>query len=157
MRRITTREANEWIALAKQHGFADQDGSSFQLGRFLVELADDGAVYVTIMTPLPAGLRGPDLTLKTPPIMFDRTESGEIIIPGVWWASMLEALSVKPEVSEKDRETARIVSRHVCMSDCLLPGNTDTIEINAPNEAGELTVTEALKPGTKIRINVTAA
>ena len=155
MRKVTRQEADEWLALAKHHGFTNDTGG-FALGRFITEPTDEeGTIRVRFITPAPAGLYTESgLHRKTPPILFDRTPSGDIIIPGRWWASMLEALAGHSDVPKDVGATASIASRHIVISDAYLPAETDTISISAPGVDGEPVSTEALIPGCSCIIRI---
>jgi hypothetical protein len=157
MRKPTKEEAERWLTLAREHGFTNADGTSFQLGRFSVEPLEQGAIQITFITPVPAGLRTEhDLRLKTPPILFDRTENGELLLPGRWWASTFEALSEQSGVPTDVRQKALMASRYCAISDGVLPAETETIEILAPDEEGHLVPHEALVPGTSCLIRLNA-
>ncbi len=158
MRKPTKEEAAAWLSMAREHGFVGREGT-FQLGRFVVEGSEEEAViYVQFVTPVPAGI-GTEGTLepKAPPVLFERTSAGEIILPGRWWASMFETLSSQPEVPPDQRQTALFASRHVQAGDAYLPPETDTIEILAPDHKGYMVQHEALKPGTRCIISIQAS
>jgi hypothetical protein len=141
------------MQLARDHGFASDSGVDF--GRYVTEGLEDGALKIRFITPLPAGLySGDDLRPKTPPIMFDRLPTGEIIIPGRWWQLMFERMSETEEAPADVRRTAALASRMVDVSDGLLPADTDTIEFRAPDDSGKLVLHEALPPGTVVRIGI---
>jgi len=154
MRKISQEEAKRWTELARNHGFVNDEGA-IALGRFIVEGSSDETGYMIIefITPCPAGLFGENLQPKTPPIMFDRTATGELIFPGRWWQHMFEELS-KHAATPPERQTARIASRHVICSDAHLPADTDTISFLAPDEQGNLIVHEALPPGTRVPMEI---
>ncbi len=155
MRKPTTEEAATWLSMAREHGFVGEEGT-FKLGRFLVEGSEEDAIiYVQFVTPVPAA-RYAEGTLqpKAPPVVFERTSAGEIILPGRWWASMFETLSGQPEAPPDQRQTALFASRHVRAGDVYLPAETDTIEILAPDHKGDMVPHEALKPGTRCIISI---
>ena len=152
MRRVTQEEADEWMSLAHGYGFAGEKG--FALGRFIVEEMEEGEIYLQFITPVPAGLYTEQLEPKPPPIQFDRTAAGEIILPGRWWVHMFELLSEDAEAPEDVRRTAATASRRVSFSDAFLPPTTETILISAPNKEGEMVPTEALPPRTRVRVNI---
>jgi len=155
MRKITQQEAEQWIALAEAHGFTDSEGR-FALGRFVVEGRDDeGHVLLRVITPIPAGLYTEALRKKTPPILFDRTPAGEIILPGRWWQHMFEGLSAHEEVPEATRQAAAAAAATIAVPDVYLPADTDTIEITAPDADGEPVTHEALPPGGVMRLRLT--
>jgi len=147
MRRITQEEADEWMSLAREYGFVSEEG--FALGRFIVEEMAGEEVYLQFITPLAAGPYTEQLESKTPPIQFDRTPAGEIIIPGRWWAHMFELQSEAAHVPEDLRRKSANLSRRIHVSDVLLPPTTDTIQISIPDEEGKMVPTEALPPGTR--------
>ena len=99
MRKPTGEEADKWLSIAREHGFVGE-GGSFKLGRFIVEGSEEDAIiYVQFVTPVPAGIYTEGtVEPKAPPVVFERTSAGEIILPGRWWASMFETLSGQPEV-----------------------------------------------------------
>ncbi len=86
MRQITREEAESWLEVAREYGFVAEDGT-FALGRFVTEeIDDDRNLLVRFITPLPAGqYTEADIRPKTPPILFDRTGDGRIILPARWW------------------------------------------------------------------------
>ena len=67
-----------------------------------------------VITPIPAGLHSQAARAKTPPILFDRTPTGEIIAPGGWWGDL--------------RQMAATIAVTIVCHDALLPADTDTIE-----------------------------
>lgn len=158
MRKPTGEEADKWVSIAREHGFVGE-GGSFKLGRFIVEGSEEDAIiYVQFVTPVPAGIYTEGtVEPKAPPVVFERTSAGEIILPGRWWASMFETLSGQPEVPPDQRQTALFASRHVQAGDVHLPAETDTIEILAPNHKGDIVPHEALKPGTRCIISIRAS
>ena len=152
MRKITRQEADAWMALARARGFVRDDGE-VALGRFQVEEARNGQLRLTFLTPLVAGTYSAALQRKTPPIRFDRTPEGQIIIPGRWWQSMFETLAGLESVPEDERRLSAVVARHVVVENALLPPETDTIEMRVPDEDGAYVTHEALPPGTVLCVN----
>src|SRR2546427_633461 len=112
MREITEAECEEWAALAREHGFADEEGR-FELGRFVTEVMGEGLLRLVFITPLAAGAEDENLKAKTPPVMFDRTQDGRIILPGRWWQHMLERLAESDNASDDFRRTAWIAAHNV--------------------------------------------
>ncbi len=157
MRKPSEEENNAWLAHARELDFLNEQ-ENFTLSRFIVEKFEEDLIYVKFITPTPAEEHtGIQLHLKTPPILFDRTPSGEIIIPGRWWASTFERLANHPDAPPEVRQSALNLSRDLDFSDCLLPADTDTIEIQALDHSGNRVPYEALKPGTicVVRVIVT--
>ncbi len=157
MRKPSEEENNAWLAHARELDFLNEQGN-FTLGRFIIEKFEGDLVYVKFITPMPAEEHtGTQLHLKTPPILFDRTPSGEIIIPGRWWASLFEKVAGHPDAPAELVQAALYGSRYFGFSDCLLPVDTDTIEIQALDHSGNRVPYEALKPGTicVVRLTVT--
>lgn len=149
MRRVTREEAESWTSLARQYGFINADGD-IALGRFVLE-HDEGQTWVRFITPVVASLHTErDARPKTPPILFERTEAGEIILPGRWWQRMFESLAGDETVPADVRRTAVGAARTVFVSDCLVPAAVETITFLAPTDTGELVVHEALPPGTRV-------
>ncbi len=153
MRRMTEREAETWLALAREHGFGSSEGR-FALGRFIVEGRDADGLVLSVITPIPAGLHTQHVAAKTPPIMFDRTLAGEIIVPGSWWRLMFEQVTWDESAPAAMRQMAATIAATIVCHDALLPADTDTIEISAPNSEGKIVPHEALPPGTQIRIRL---
>lgn len=153
MRKVTKREADEWMALARQHGFVNEEGQ-VALGRFQTEPAAGGRIKITFLTPVIAGPDTEDLRPKTPPILFDRTPDGHIILPGRWWQYMFEQLAEDESVPGDIRRTAALAARHVFAEDALLPPDTDTIAMAVPDATGAMVTYEALPPGTVGCINL---
>ena len=147
MREPTQQETDQWIELARQHGFVDEQ-DKFETGHYTTEDVEGGAIAIRFITPLPADIYTENLEPKSPPIRFCRTPEGQIIIPGRWWANALERLSMDDEYPTDVRQKALRVSRMVDFEDILLPANTDTIEILAPDRNGNLVPHEAIKPDT---------
>ncbi len=152
MRQVTREEANECMSLARTYGFATEDG--FALGRFILEEMGVEEVCLQFVTPLAAGSYTEQLESKTPPIQFDRTPAGEIIIPGRWWAHMFELVSEAADVPEDLRRKSAVLSRRIHVGDVLLPPTTETIRISVPDEEGKMVPTEALPPRTRARIRI---
>jgi hypothetical protein len=87
MRKITNGSEG-WMALAQERGRQRQ--GEVALGRFHVEETPNGQLRLTFLTPVVAGTYSEELQRKTPPILFDRTPEGQIIVPGRWWQAMFE-------------------------------------------------------------------
>jgi len=151
MRQVTPDEVETWTALARQYGFVNA-GGQIELGRYVVEQTETGQRYMKFITPLPAGLEEEDLRAKAPPILFDRTPPGEIILSGRWWQLVFERLSEPAHVRGEMRQKAALAARTTQFEDLLLPADTDTITFLAPDRTGNLIVHEALPPGTTIGI-----
>lgn len=111
---------------------------------------------LSVITPIPAGLHGQAVQTKTPPIMFDRTPAGEIIVPGGWWQLMFDQVTQDKSAPPALRQLAATVAATAGCEDARLPGNTDTIEIAVPDPAGNVISHEALPPGTQIPVRVHA-
>jgi hypothetical protein len=152
MRKVTRREADAWTALAEQYGFTDAEGD-VALGRFDME-ATAGGLLIHKITPIPAGLYSEALERKTPPIRFDRTPAGEIILPGRWWQLWFERVQELEELPAAMRRDAGVAATGVVFPDILLPADTDTIVIDAPDWDGRLVAHEALPPGGQIRLTL---
>jgi len=152
MRKPTQQETDQWIELARQHGFVVEQGK-FTLGQYTVEDVEGWEMTIRFITPLPAGLFTENLEPKSPPIRFDRTSEGQIIIPGRWWADLLERLSMADEFPPDVRHDAALASRMLNFEDILLPANTDTIDILAPDSDGNLVSHEAIKPDTCVKLS----
>ncbi len=155
MRKITRQEAAEWMALARAHGFTDADGR-VALGRFVVAQDPDGRVRLTFVTPVIAGAYTEDLQPKTPPILFDRTPDGRIILPGRWWQHLFERAAEDESIPAEARRLGGVAARHVFVPDVFLPPDTDTIQMSAPDERGEYVTHEALPPGTEAYLDIRA-
>ncbi len=151
MRKVTKEEALRWTRLARQYGFTNEQGE-FQLGRYVIEGEAEGT-FVKFITPVPAGLYTEELKKKTPPILFDRTANGEIILPGRWWQLMFDKVSQDSEAPAHVRQIAALATRSVSVSDAFLPPEFETISILAPDDDGNLVVHEALPPETRIPLN----
>ena len=154
MRPVTRDEADGWLALARQYGVVDDQGG-FAFGRYVLERVDTHRWTVRFITPVPAGLYTADLRPKVPPIQFDRTPAGEIILPGRWLQTTFEHLSEDPTAPPDVRRAADVVARTVGISDCLLPADQETILIGAPDERGAVIPHEALPPGTSVELTLT--
>jgi hypothetical protein len=143
-------EADAWRALAQTHGFLDASGQ-VQLGRFVVEIID-GAPWARFITPLRPSPFTEALREKVPPIRFDRTVTGELRLPGRWWAHVFESLSQQKTLSEDVRALAARLAHEVDFPATLLPATTDTIVIEADGPQGRRVEFEALPPGTMLPI-----
>ena len=130
----------------------DEQGK-FKHGQCTTEDMEGGAIAIWLITPLPAGLFTENLEPKSPPIRFCRTPGGQIIIPGRWWANALENCSMDEELPLDVRQNAARASRVVDFEDILLPANTDTIDILAPDSDGNLVSHEAIKPDTCVKLS----
>ena len=155
MRNMTEREAESWLALAREHGFGGSEGR-FVLGRFIVEGRDTDGLVLSVITPIPAGLHGRNVPAKAPPIMFDRAPTGEIIVPGGWWRVMFEQVTQDESAPAAMRHMAATIATTIVCNDALLPADTDTIEILAANSEGSVVPYEALPPRTQIRVRLHA-
>lgn len=158
MRSVTKEEAEEWTALARQSGFVNEQGD-FALGRFVFEKfgrerVGAGRVYVRFITPVPAGLYTEDLQRKVPPILFDRTPEGEVILPGRWWQLNFERLGEDAQTPADVRHRAALMARRARFSDAVLAADIETIAILAPDEKGKLVPHEAVPPATRAIILV---
>jgi hypothetical protein len=154
MRKATQEETNNWMSLAKEHGFIDESGG-ISIGRFVIESFINKRIVLKLITPLIAPLyTHHGNNLKSPPILFDRTPDGLIIIPGRWWAGMFDSLSEHPVVAGSVRDKAIPASRVIKIPDALLPPDTDTISFLAPDDNGKPIPFEALPPGGKIVLNL---
>jgi hypothetical protein len=152
MRRPTQAEVGARMAQAKELGLVNEEGL-FALGRYHVEgQHPDGGLALVFDTPVVASLEGPDLQPMQPPIMFDRTEDGRIILPSRWWQHTFEKVAQSEETPAEVRREAWIAAQTVVVPDAYLPSDTDTIEIMAYDRADNLVPFEALKPGTVCRI-----
>lgn len=148
MRRVSPDETAAWLELARAHGFVDAEGH-VQLGRHVVE--DLGDVWaLRLVTPLPAEPVTDDLQPKAPPIRFDRTPLGQVIIPGRWWATLFERVSADPTVTPEVRQEALRLAREGRFADTLLPPDTDTVVLPLPDREGRPVPWEALLPGTRL-------
>ena len=155
MRRITEAEYECWMAIAREYRLADEGG--LVPGCFVSDGFEDGVIRLRFITPILASLYSEDLQQKSPPIMFDRSPRGEILLPGRWWQLMFEKLSEDDRAPLDVRRSAAIAARVVDVCDALLPGDTDTIEIEVPDRTGNMVPHEALPPGTVARIRLRPA
>ncbi len=153
LRNVTREEAERWIELARQHGAVNEKGE-IGVGRFKVTGEGDGWIELKFFTPLVAEDYTEDLKRKTPPIMFNRNERGEILIPGRWWADWFEHAAVVPDAPLQTRTAARHLSRHAVIEDVALPADTDTISFEMPDENGHFVIHEALPPGGHVIIRL---
>jgi hypothetical protein len=153
MRQITEQEAREWIELAEAYGFYDKD-RGLALGRFIVNDADNKSMELRFITPVIASEFSDTLEKKTPPIMFDRTDSGEIILPGRWWQRMFEKVA-SGDHDQKMRGLAHRAARGgLIVADTYVPREVETIQILSANDNGEMVPFEALPPGGTIRLAI---
>jgi hypothetical protein len=153
MRPVTAEEAARWQQLAEEYGCTDEDGN-IAMGRFRVKRVDGNTIALQFITPIVAGLHTDELEEKQPPIMFDRTANGEIIIPGRWWQHMFEKLS-ETDYDEDIRRTAFSVAHGaVRFHDSHVPSDVETIAFLAPNANGQLVLHEALPPGGTIHMKL---
>ena len=157
MRSITKPEGETWRALAREHGFGSDEGR-FALGRFIVEGRDgDGALVFCVVTPIPATLQAEAVRSAAEPVMFDRTPGDEIIVPGLWWRVMFEQVSEDAGAPAEMRRLATTMAATTVCDDIVLPVDSDTVEISAPDARGHPVRCEALPPGTRMRARLRAA
>lgn len=157
MRSVKTAEGETWRALAREHGFGGDEGR-FTLGRFIVETRDgDGALVLCAVTPIPATLRAGAVPSPGAPLMFDRTPADEIIVPGSWWRVMFEQVSEDRGAPAEMRRLAGTMAATTACDDVVLPADSDTVEISAPDDRGKSVRCEALPPGTRVRARVRAS
>ena len=147
------RDAESWLALARAHGFGSSEGR-FALGRFIVEGRAAEGLVLRVITPIPAGLHSQNTRAKTPPILFDRTPAGEIIVPGGWWRLMFQQVTQDPSAPAAMRQMAATIAATIVCHDARLPADTDTIEILPTDSEGHVVPHEALPPGTQLRIRL---
>ncbi len=153
MRRLTQREAKEWHALAQAYGFVN-DAGEIAAGGFIAEPDGDGEdiLTLTFVTPILAPAYTSDSRRKTPPILFDRNDGGEIVLPGRWWADMLErSAGTLPDAL---RLVARCLTREGAFSDIVLPCDVDTVAFEMLDDDGNHVTFEALPPGLQIAVQV---
>src|SRR5262245_48988812 len=153
MRKITRQEAEQWTDLARRRGFINDKGS-IALGRFTIE-PGSRPMQVRLLTPMVAGEYTDDLQRKQPPVLFDRTATGEIVLPGRWWKHMFEKMADAEDRPADIRHPAVKAARFVLVDDLDLPADTDTIEMEAPDEDGRVVTFEALPPGTVFTLRIT--
>lgn len=153
MRDVTPAEAERWTTLAAEHGFTDEAGD-IAPGRFKVVGLDEQLVTLQVITPIVAGSYTETLEKKEPPIRFDRTAAGEIILPGRWWAHMFESLSDSADLSQDERTGAARLARFGRFTDVLLPPESETIGFVVPDENGNHVVHEAIPPETLLGVRV---
>jgi hypothetical protein len=155
MRDVTQEEGERWTALAEQHGFTDEAGG-IALGRFTVESIDEQSVLLRVITPIVAGGYTDGLEKKEPPILFDRTPNGQIIIPGRWWQHLFEKVSDDADLDEESSKAAAAFARTSAFGDALLPLDFETISFLVPDGSGNPVVHEALPPEGTIRVELHA-
>jgi hypothetical protein len=136
-------------------GALDATGKLDLGGRFEVDKLKSGPVIIRLITPLVVPDRYSEVTLekKTPPIMFDRTSAGKIIVPGRWWHRIFEETSVDDSKPQEIREIAQEARRKWFGGDVLIPHGL-TFELLIPTEDGTKIPHEALPPGTEIRLRL---
>ena len=155
MRRVTQQEGESWRALAQQHGFGSAEGR-FVLGRFIVEDRDENGLLLCVVTPIPAGLdaekvQAEKVQIEKLPVMFNRTPSDEIVVPGRWWQVMFENVSADAAAPAEMRQMAATMAATTICRDVLLPADSDTVEIGIVDSQGQMARYEALPPGTRMR------
>ena len=159
MRSPTPQEVERWIALARDRGGVDEEGR-WLFGQVVDEGwdrdSDSGGwrLHFRVITPFLADVYTDDLRPKTPPILFERTAAGEVMLPWRWWQRLFERMSESSRVAEAFRRLAAGFAREAKFSDVLLPATTDTIEVYAPDETGGQVAHEALPPGTLVTLYV---
>jgi hypothetical protein len=156
MRAITPDEAQTWTELAQKHSATDAHGS-IAPGRFITHQVGQGVIELELVTPLVAGEISEQLKRKDPPIMFDRTATGELVIPiGRWLRDMFEYMAEDAATPDDVAEPARLAGHGGIdlPPTVLLPANTDTIEFVLPGESGEMVSHEALPPGGRITLRL---
>lgn len=89
--------------------------------------------------------------------MFDRTPADEIIVPGSWWRMMFEQVSEDTDAPAEMRRLASTMAATTVCDDIVLPADSDTVEISAPDARGNPVRCEALPPGTRVRARLRAA
>lgn len=149
MRRVTDEEAERWEALAREHGFVNERGDLIP-GRIRIDKVASGQLHITLLTPAPAEPRTEDLQAKPPPILFDRTPSGDIVLPGRWCQYVLEFLQADLTLAPEIRARAAFLSRHGQFPNVILPPNVETVMFLMPDSTGKEIAYEALPPLTQI-------
>jgi hypothetical protein len=157
MRQPTVQELVRWNAVAREHGAVDEEGRPV-FGRVELEDWDKGPdvwrMFYGVITPLIADEYTEVLKRKTPPILFGRTASGEVILPGRWWRRMSERMSEDDRPSDEYRRQAARFAREADVGDVLLPAATDTIEVGVLDDTGQLVPHEALPPEMRVTVCV---
>lgn len=156
MREVTPNEARAWTELAEEHEATDSHGS-IATGRFVTHRLGPDVLELELVTPLVSGEISEQLERKQPPVMFDRTTTGELVIPlGRWIRDAFERLAEDDETPDDVAYSAHVAAHGgVNMpATVLLPADTDTIAFQLPDEDGEMITHEALPPGGRIRLTV---
>jgi hypothetical protein len=156
MRQISPRECEQWIDLARRYGFTSDDGS-INFGEFVYE---EGEPPVwRFITPIRATDYTPNLQRKTPPILFDRTPTGEILLPGRLVQHVFARFAAKLEdaaanTSDDMRGMAWQAARTLPPGDVLFPADTETFLLGAQDHEGNVIAYEVLPPGPTIALRV---
>jgi hypothetical protein len=157
MRAITQEDAERWTSLANEHGYVTDDGNIL-IGRYTIEegLRSD-SMSIRVIIPIIAGPYTDLLERKTPPIMFDRTDDGRIVLPGRWWQRLFEKVSEDESVDDDLAAYAAAASRQLVFEDVYLPADFETISFLAAlvdSDGDEPVQHEAIPPDTILRVVV---
>lgn len=125
-----------------------RDSDTMKLGQCVLLPSEGETVYLLLVTPLPADEYTADLRRKPSPILFERTDSDQIIIPGRMLLAMLEDLAENPEASEELATRALNLSRRSApIPDQVLPLETGTVALEVKQLDGGSRTFEAILGG----------
>jgi len=142
----------QWLADAQQYGFGTyRFGSSWAGGD------RPGCLTLHFNTLVPASLYVSAEKQKAPPILFNRTPTGEIILPGRWIQEYIAAASW---VEDNSPEELRLLAQEFSNPgtvDALVPAgpeqlkatSADTLLISLPDLEGRAVSQEVLLPRTE--------
>jgi len=149
--------ADQAMRALREHGvmeMTDEGEELVVIGRCIWLPRQGRGFSMLIVTPCPADQYGPDLQPKRSPVRFERTQRGNIIVPGRWLAARLEELAKNPTVPDELRTLAGNMSRRAEIPDIVLPAEVGTIALPVRNKDGTETIIEALLPGQEISVGI---
>ncbi len=140
--------AEQSMQVFLEHGLTTESGD-VKMNQCI--LLPPPGIHLLVALPWPADQYGPELQRKSPPIQFERTEQGEIIIPFRSVLGKVEELVSNPAASEALQAFALDMSRRAeSRPDIVLPASVETVALKIEEEDGTTTITEALAAGTVI-------
>lgn len=150
MRLVTDKEAEQWDALARQHGYVDKEGNIIPSRIALEKVERVWHLCVRTITPVTAATHTEDLGPKAPPILFDRTPEGRMFLPGRWCQYIFEHLSEETVLPAELRGRTKFLARHARFRDVSLAPGIETVAFDVVDERGTWVRYEALPPLTPI-------
>jgi hypothetical protein len=145
--------AERLMEFIRAHGAMDRDGEQVYFGRCILLPPTGRGLSLLLITPCPADEYDEALARKPSPVLFERTENDEIIVPGRWLVTKLEELSMNAAATAELRVLALDLSRRSHVPRIVLPPQAETVAIKVAETDGTERVFEALPGGLVISLD----